>query len=260
MKKLLIPAIVVAGAGIGWLKSKFDSQETKECASCGASFEFIKRGRIECDFSSDIICSDCVAKISPRFRVRKDVAESIEEKMSKVIVMKSLDVPGYEVLRVLGRIHSKSSYRTRSQAREDLLFQCVKGGGNCILEFESFTESRTLARSFQGPMPGMSIDAEMFMAEGILAEVKKIHSQSNIVSTQNIQDLERISTMLERGHISKEEYDELKEQLLCKNQDSEVESSAQTQENEKELTSDNSQVEETDQSEDTKESEESKTA
>lgn len=215
MKKILIPAIVMAGAGVSWLKNKFDSEEVKECSHCGASFEFLKRGRIVCDYTSDVICADCVVKVSPKFRVRKDVEESLKEKMAKVIVMKSLDVPGYEVLRVLGRIHSKSSHRTRTQAREDLLFQCVKGGGNCILEFESFTESRTLARSFQGPMPGMSIDAEMFMAEGILAEVKKLSgSQEGTVSTQSIQDLERISNLLERGHISQEEFELMKKQLL----------------------------------------------
>jgi len=215
MKKILIPAIVMAGAGVSWLKSKFDSEEVKECSLCGEAFEFLKRGRIVCDYTSDVVCGDCVVKVSPKFRVRKDVEESLKEKMAKVIVMKSLDVPGYEVLRVLGRIHSKSSHRTRTQAREDLLFQCVKGGGNCILEFESFTESRTLARSFQGPMPGMSIDAEMFMAEGILAEVKNLSgSQEGAVSTQCIQDLERISNLLERGHISQEEFELMKKQLL----------------------------------------------
>jgi len=206
------------GAGADYLRRKFYEEGPDSCAACEKEFSFLKRPRNLCDLCDAMVCSSCGKTFLKKIYLCLKCTEKVTPKIENILVVKSARIEGYCILNTLGRIQSQSMYRKRKHAEMDLLYQCVKAGGNAILNFDVAKDSDWISSNQQFGIPGLSFHSttSVFSAEGtaaIIEEGSQAVSESRSLITIS-DELEKLAALKDRGILTEDEFLGQKKKLL----------------------------------------------
>jgi len=227
MRGILLGGILALGAGASLLRKKFYEEGPEACDICKKKFVFLKRPRYGCDTCDKSVCSDCSQAFVRKIHLCKPCNEKVEEEVEKILVIRASRAEGYRVIQTLGRIQSKFSYRKRKLAERDLLYQCVKVGGNAILNFETERDSEWISSNHQFGIPGFNVQSStsVFSAEGtaaILEESKNTESRDSGSILSMADELEKLASLKEKGILTEEEFQDQKGKILGSSHSDEV--------------------------------------
>ncbi len=214
MRGLLFSALLAAGAGLQYARRRYADRGPDNCTNCGMTFDFIGRTRIECGLSGDILCKECVEFFLPSIPISKDRFQELKDKVEAIVCTKDKKVHGNQNYRVLGRISSSKSHRDRNKAVDDLKFQCVKLGGDGILELEIHKETSWISSNAQ-QIPGMTLrsSSNNYCADGMavvfLKGTRPIKQDFPVAD-----EILKFAELLDKGLITREEFDYQKAILL----------------------------------------------
>lgn len=232
MRGLFVSALLAAGAGLQYARRRYVESGPDKCSNCDASFDFIGRTRFECSLTSQIICKDCVKYFLPTIPVHVDRFSELKDKVESLVCIKDNKIPGNRNYKVLGRVSSAKTHKDRNKAVDDLKFQCVKLGGEAILELEIHKETSWISSNAQ-QIPGMTLQSSSnnYCAEGIAV----VFVRGSRPMTQEFpvaDEILKFAELLDKGLISREEFDHQKAILLGTYQEENLEdhNSEKTQE------------------------------
>ena len=214
MRGLFVSALLAAGAGLQYARRRYVESGPDKCSNCGATFDFIGRTRFECSLSGEIICKDCVKFFLPTIPVHVDRYSELKENVEALVCIKDKEISGNRNYKVLGRVSSAKTHKDRNKAVDDLKFQCVKLGGEAVLELEIHKETSWISSNAQ-QIPGMTLQSSSnkYCAEGIA--VVFIKGSRPIRQDFPVADeILKFAELLDKGLISREEFDHQKAILL----------------------------------------------
>ena len=214
MRGLFVSAMLAAGAGLQYARRRYVERGPEKCSNCGAVFDFIGRSRIECSLSGEIICKNCVEHFLPTIPIHKERYSEFKQNIDALVCTKDKEIIGNRNYRVIGRISSAKTHRDRNKAVDDLKFQCVKLGANAILELEIHKETSWISSNAQ-QIPGMTLQSSSnnYCADGMA--VVFIKGSRPVKQDFPVADeILKFAQLLEKGLISREEFDHQKSILL----------------------------------------------
>ena len=214
MRGLFVSALLAAGAGLQYARRRYVESGPDKCSNCDASFDFIGRTRFECSLTGEIICKDCVKYFLPTIPVHVDRFSELKDKVEALVCIKDKGIPGNRNYKVLGRVSSAKTHKDRNKAVEDLKFQCVKLGGDAVLELEIHKETSWISSNAQ-QIPGMTLQSSSnnYCAEGIAVVFIK-GSRPMRQDFPVADEILKFAELLDKGLISREEFDHQKAILL----------------------------------------------
>ena len=138
----------------------------------------------------------------------------LKNKVEALICIKDKEIPGNRNFKVLGRVSSAKTHKDRNKAVEDLKFQCVKLGGDAVLELEIHKETSWISSNAQ-QIPGMTLQSSSnnYCAEGIAVVFIK-GSRPMRQDFPVADEILKFAELLDKGLISREEFDHQKAILL----------------------------------------------
>jgi hypothetical protein len=217
--RIMLGALAL-GAGADYLRRRFYEDGPANCTSCDKEFSFLKRSRNLCDLCDSIVCPACGKSFLKKIYLCLKCTEKVTPKIEKILVVKSANVEGHRILNTLGRIQSQAMYRKRKHAERDLLYQCVKAGGNAILSFDVEKDSNWISSNQQFGIPGLTFHSttSVFSAEGTAAIIEEgTQSECASVPLVTISDeLEKLAALKDKGILTEEEFLEQKKKMLGK--------------------------------------------
>lgn len=219
MRGIVLGGLLALGAGANLLRKKFYDDGPETCQICEKKFIFLKRTRYSCDTCDKTVCAECSSAFVKKIFLCKPCNERVESEVEKVLVIRASRAEGYRIVQTLGRIQSKYSYRKRKLAERDLLYQCVKVGGNAILNFDTEKDSEWISSNHQLGIPGFNVQSStsVFSSEGTAAllEAAKDEPDSKQQAVSTIADeLEKLAALKEKGILTDKEFQSQKHKLL----------------------------------------------
>jgi len=214
MRGLFVSALLAAGAGLQYARRRYVVSGPDKCSNCDANFDFVGRTRFECSLTGEIICKDCVKYFLPKIPVHTDQFSDLKNKVEALICIKDKEIPGNRNFKVLGRVSSAKTHKDRNKAVDDLKFQCVKLGGEAILELEIHKETSWISSNAQ-QIPGMTLQSSSnnYCAEGVAVVFIK-GSRPTRQDFPVADEILKFAELLDKGLISREEFDHQKAILL----------------------------------------------
>lgn len=216
MRGYLVSALLAAGAGLNFARRRYAKKGPLNCENCEAAFDLIGRTRFECSLTERILCKECVEIYLPGIAICKDRLEQTKQKVDSLICTNAKELPGHAEFKVLGRVSSSKSYKDRNKAVQDLKYQCVRLGADALLELEIHKETSWISSNSQ-QIPGMSLQSTSnnYWADGT-AVLLGHYSKSNRPVFPVADEILKFAELLDKGLITREEFDEQKAILLGK--------------------------------------------
>tara|TARA_Y100000589_G_C27174163_1_gene638003 strand:+ start:109 stop:852 length:744 start_codon:yes stop_codon:yes gene_type:complete len=214
MRGLFVSALLAAGAGLQFARRRYADKGPEECSNCSATFDFIGRTRIVCGLTGEILCKDCVEYFLPSIPIHKERYQELKDSVESVVCTKDKEIPGSRNYKVLGRVSSSKSHRDRNKAVEDLKFQCVKLGGDALLELEIHKETSWISSNAQ-QIPGMTLQSSSnnYCADGMavvfLEGARPVRHDYPVAD-----EILKFAELLDKGLITRDEFDHQKAVLL----------------------------------------------
>ena len=222
MRAIVLGGLLALGAGANVLRKKFYEEGPETCQICAKKFIFLKRTRYHCDTCDKAICAECSLAFVKKIYLCKPCNEKVEAEVEKVLVVRASKAEGYRIIQTLGRIQSKFTYRKRKLAERDLLYQCVKVGGNAILNFDTEKDSEWISSNHQLGIPGFNVQSStsVFSSEGTAALLEPARDQPE-PGKQEVRtiadELEKLAILKEKGILTDKEFQSQKQKLLDHN-------------------------------------------
>lgn len=180
------------------------------CPTCKKEFGFF-RWRYECSECGKVTCADCRSDANMLHRgLCKQCSDGVDGAIASVaVVVKSRHVGGHKTVKEYERVVGRGWESDQQRSVTDIKYQASKFGANALLslEFERSTSSEP------GTGKGRHYYS-VFRASGVPALIEKSEGGRRRPRADVGGELAALAELLERGHLTQEEFAKAKERLL----------------------------------------------